>query len=198
MATTREHLKETAVRFGVRRQARSALDGVEILVSEVIGHLPSRLVRTFLAQAVLGIRVAPTAQLYRWREIRSGRNVTVGENTTIGLWATLDGREGITIGRSVNFSSEVSLWTLQHDPQSANFATKGGPIVIGDYAWISYRATVLPGVTVGEGAVVAAGAVVTKDVPPYAIVGGVPARVIGTRTDHLDYRLSRRDAAWFI
>jgi acetyltransferase-like isoleucine patch superfamily enzyme len=198
VAASRQHLKEAAVRLGVRRQARSALDGVEILVSEIIGHLPIGLVRTFLAQALLGVRLAPTAQLYRWREIRSGRRITIGEHTTIGLWATLDGREGITIGRSVNFSSEVSLWTLQHDPQSRSFDTKGGPITIGDYAWISYRATVLPGVTIGEGAVVAAGAVVTKDVPPYAIAGGVPARVIGTRTEQLDYRLSRSDAAWFI
>lgn len=198
MAASRQQLKAAAVRLGVRRQARSAFDGAEILVSEIVGHLPVRLVRTFLAQAVLGVRLAPTAQLYRWREIRSGRSITIGEHTTIGLWATLDGREGITIGRSVNVSSEVSLWTLQHDPQSAAFETRGGPITIGDYAWISYRATILPGVTIGEGAVVAAGAVVTKDVPPYAIAGGVPARVIGTRTERLDYRLSRGDAAWFI
>src|SRR4051812_34676761 len=198
MATTREHLKQRATQLGIRRPLRSAYDGIEILVSEIVGHLPIRWLRTALAQRLLGLRLAPTAQLYRWREIRSARNITIGDATTIGLWATLDGREGITIGRCVNFSSEVSLWTLQHDPQSPDFATKGGPISIGDYAWISYRAIILPGVTVGEGAVIAAGAIVTKDVPPYSIAGGIPAKVIGQRAEGLRYELSRSDAAWFI
>jgi acetyltransferase-like isoleucine patch superfamily enzyme len=198
MATPREQVKATAERFGLRRPARAAFDGAEILIGEIIGHLPVRSVRTLLARIVLGVRLAPTAQLYRWREVRSGRNITIGDGTTIGSWATLDGREGIRIGRCVNFSSEVSLWTLQHDPQSPDFATKGGPITIEDHAWISFRAIILPGVTVGEGAIVAAGAVVTKDVPPYAMVGGIPAKVIGTRTQDLRYELGRRGAAWFI
>jgi acetyltransferase-like isoleucine patch superfamily enzyme len=198
MTIAREQLKQVTTQLGVRRHLRSAYDGLEILLSEVVGHLPIRFVRNVLVRRLMGVDLAPTAQLYRWREVRSGRNISVGESTTIGLWATLDGREGITIGRCVNFSSEVSLWTLQHDPQSPEFATKGGPITIGDYAWISYRATILPGVTVGEGAVVAAGAVVTKDVPAYAIAGGIPAKVIGQRTDDLRYELNRRDAAWFI
>jgi maltose O-acetyltransferase len=65
-------------------------------------------------------------------------------------------------------------------------------VVIGDHAWIGYRALVLPGVTIGEGGVVAAGAVVTKDVPPYAIVAGNPARVVGQRTRDLTYELDYR------
>jgi acetyltransferase-like isoleucine patch superfamily enzyme len=194
----KDAINATLARLGLRRPARSAFDGAEILLGELVGHLPIRFVRNGLARVLLGVRLAPTAQLYRWREIRAGRNISIGESTTIGLWATLDGREGITIGRCVNFSSEVSLWTLQHDPQSPDFATKGGPITIEDHAWISYRATVLPGVTIGEGAVVAAGAVVTKDVPPHTIVGGIPAKVIGERTSDLRYELSRSDAAWFI
>ena len=67
--------------------------------------------------------------------------------------------------------------------------TKGDKVTISDYAWLSSRTTILPGVTIGEGAVVAAGAVVTKDVADHAIVAGVPARVIGTRTANLEYRL---------
>ena len=63
---------------------------------------------------------------------------------------------------------------MEHDPQSPDFAIRGGPVVIEDYAWIGGRAVILPGLRIGEGAVVATGAVVTKDVPPYTIVGGVP------------------------
>jgi acetyltransferase-like isoleucine patch superfamily enzyme len=116
------------------------------------------------------------------------------------MWATLDGRNGITIGKNVNFSSEVALWTLQHDYNSPTFATSGGPIVIGDRAWISFRATILPGVTIGEGAVVAANSVVTKDVPPFTVVGGIPAKKIGERTTDLsyDWTNARSHAAWLV
>ena len=68
-------------------------------------------------------------------------------------------------------------------------ASKGGLVVIIDRAWISCRVVILPGVTVGEGAVVAAGAVVTKNVPPYTIVAGVPAKEVGKRTKDLRYKL---------
>jgi maltose O-acetyltransferase len=72
-------------------------------------------------------------------------------------------------------------------------------VVVGDHAWLSFRCTVLPGVTIGEGAVVAAGAVVTKDVPRYAIVAGIPARVIGERSPRgLDYDLTLANTPWFV
>lgn len=146
------------------------------------------------------MHVAPTARLYRWREIRNPAAVQIGEGSIVGLWSVLDGRAGITIGRNVNISSDVSIWTYQHDLRSPDFSAHGGPVVIGDRAWISYRSTILPGVTIGEGAVVAAGAVVTKDVPAFAIVGGVPATIIGERPTDLRYELAdeRSKAAWMI
>jgi len=67
---------------------------------------------------------------------------------------------------------------------------KGAPVIIEDYAWVSSRTTLLPGVTIGKGAVVAAGAVVTKSVEPYTVVGGVPAKKIGERSKELNYKLS--------
>jgi acetyltransferase-like isoleucine patch superfamily enzyme len=131
--------------------------------------------------------------------VRDPQGVSIGANSTVGSWAILDGRRAIQIGRNVNLSSEVALWTLQHDPQSESFAVTGGPITIEDYAWISFRATILPGVTVGRGAVVAAGAVVAKDVPPHKIVGGIPAKVIGERRADLSYQLgSAGYCYWFI
>ena len=73
------------------------------------------------------------------------------------------------------------IWTLHHDYNDINFKTVGDRVKIGDYAWICSGAIILPGVEIGEGAVVAAGAVVTKNVDPYCIVGGVPAKKIGER-----------------
>jgi acetyltransferase-like isoleucine patch superfamily enzyme len=77
--------------------------------------------------------------------------------------------------------------TGSHDYKSRNFQGIFKPIVIEDYAWVGVGATILQGVTIGKGAVVCAGAVVTKDVPPYAVVAGVPAQTIDTRPDDLDY-----------
>ncbi len=175
---------------------RGCGEGLELVAGEALGRLPLVGLRTLLARRLLGISIDRSARLYRWREVRRGRRISIGPGSTIGLWATLDGREGIMIGSNVNLSSEVALWTLQHDPQSETFATRGGPIVIEDFAWISYRAVVLPGVHIGEGAVVAAGAVVTRDVEPYHIVGGVPARTIGTRTRNLAYTFGGAEPPW--
>lgn len=178
---------------------RGAKEGSVFLASEVIGHLPFGSLRLAGAK-LLGVKVARTAKIYRWREMRSGSGISIGDGSIVGLWATLDGRKGISIGRYVNISNEVAMWTLQHDYNSPTFQTVGGPIVIGDRAWISFRATILPGVTIGEGAVVAAGSVVTRDVPPYTVVGGIPAKPIASRSEQIDYewRRTRATAPWFI
>lgn len=114
--------------------------------------------------------------------------VSVAAGSMIGENSFLDGYSGLTIGRNVLVAHNVSIIAEDH-----GFATRripirrqpktGGPIVIGDDVWIGCGARVLKGVTIGQGAIVGAGAVVTKDVLPYSIVGGIPARVIGMRPD---------------
>lgn len=92
----------------------------------------------------------------------------------------------------MDIAQDVQIWTLEHDVVSPRHGLKNGGVVIKENVWIASRATILPGVTIGEGAVVAAGAVVTKDVEPYAIVGGVPAKKIGERNKNLEYALNYR------
>lgn len=171
--------------------------GFELRALEALGHVPSHGLRKH-ALLVCGLTIAPDAQLYGWNEIRSPGNISIGAGSTIGRDAILDGRYGIIIGASVNLSSEVALWTAQHDLTSRTFDVEGAPIRVGDFAWLSFRSTVLPGVTVGEGAVVAAGAIVTRDVAPYVIVGGAPARPIGERPRDLDYKLPHSLANYFL
>lgn len=152
----------------------------------IVANMPLYPLRRFLYKR-FGVSIGEGAVIYQGLEIRKPSGVVIGEDSSIGHRCTLDGRCGITIGKHVNMSSEVMVWTLQHDMNSSSFAATGGAVEIGDYAWISARAIILPGRRIGKGAVVAAGAVVTKDVNDYSIVGGVPARVLGRRSIDLDY-----------
>lgn len=129
-------------------------------------------------------------------ETRRGKNIILGNHCIINKNVLLDGRGGtLTLGDNVDIAQEVNIWTLSHDPNDDFHTTRGADVTIEDYVWIASRATILPGIRVGRGAVVAAGSVVTKDVPPRSIVAGVPAKVIGQRTSELSYTLNHRP--WF-
>ena len=125
----------------------------------------------------------------------TGYQVRIGANSVVNRGTYLDGRAALTIGDNVNIAHQALLQTLTHDPRSANFSVVGRKVAIHDHAWIGARAIVCPGVTVGEGAVVGAGAVVTRDVPPWTIVAGNPARTIGERPKVVGYR--GRYFPWF-
>jgi maltose O-acetyltransferase len=107
--------------------------------------------------------------------------ISIGNGTIVGMGCFLGGEAGLKIGRNVNISSFVVLLGGRHDANDPTFASILEPIEVEDHAWLATRATVVGGVRIGRGAIVAAGAVVTRDVPPYTIVGGVPARKIGDR-----------------
>ena len=95
----------------------------------------------------------------------------------------------LKIGNNVSIAGEVRMYTMQHDIDDPDFHEVGAPVVIDDYAVIGTRVTLLPGVHIGKGAVVASGAVVTHDVEPYSVVGGVPAKHIRYRSKDLRYTL---------
>lgn len=125
-------------------------------------------------------------------DIRSPWKGRIGNNVVINKRVVLDVRGGVFIGNNVDIAQDVQIWTAEHDVHGTDHKMTSAPVTICDNVWIASRATILPGVTIGEGAVVAAGAVVTKDVPPYAIVGGVPARKIGERSHELNYTLKHK------
>ena len=115
-----------------------------------------------------------------------GGSLTVGDFAFIGRGCEIDVAESVTIGAHTLLAPNVFITDHTHNHAKAQRLDQQGsrvtPVVIGADAWIGAHAVVLAGVTIGDGAIVGAGAVVTKDVPPYAIVAGVPARVIGSRT----------------
>jgi len=181
-----------------RSAIRGLAEGMYAVAMAVTLRVPSATIRSCVLRFGFGMQLHPAAHIYMLRDVRDARQIQVGAGTIIGSGCILDGRRGIKIGKSVNFSSEACVWTLQHDPQSPSFDIAGGPVEIRDHAWISMRAIILPGVTIGKGAVVAAGAVVTKDVDDWTIVGGVPAKKIGARNQTKYVLDAHRNAAWFI
>ena len=145
-----------------------------------ISNFPSKHIRQwFLSFA--GVKMDGPVRFYPGFHIRAPKGIHIGSNVSIGPGVLLDGRKGLEIGNSAVIAYDAIIWTLNHDYNDVHFAGKGAPVKIGSYAWVCSRSVILPGITVGEGAVVATGAVVTKDVPPYTIVGGIPAKIIGTR-----------------
>ncbi len=108
-----------------------------------------------------------------------GATLSVGDDTYVNNGAVLSARQSVTVGRRCQIASGVMLMDADfHAVGDLAAPGKAAPIVVEDDVWLATRAVVLKGVTVGRGAVVAAGAVVTKDVPPYTLVAGVPARPI--------------------
>jgi len=170
---------------------------INYITNYVIARFPSFTVRHGWYTRVVGLRLDPEARIhlgcYVWlyglrRTRRTG--ASVGARTWINRSCTLDLRGGLDIGADVSISPEVMILTATHGIDSPSFEVLNRRVVIEDHVWIGTRATILPGVTLGRGAVVAAGAVVTRDVPPLTIVGGVPAREIGSRDPSiLEYRL---------
>lgn len=156
-----------------------------------IGRLPSHRLRIWLYRNFFGAKLGKNVVLYYGTEIRGHHKLKIGKGSIVGDRAILDARRGgIEIGENVNIGTGVSLWTGQHDyndPYFRSMPGRRGPIKIGNRAWIGPGVIILHNVTVGEGAVIAAGAVVTKDVPPYTLVGGIPAKPIGDRNKNLLY-----------
>ena len=167
------------------------------LTNEIIANLPSRTLRHLWYRRALGVEIADGAKVFmhvtfsiRGRHALGHPPIRIGRRSLINQGCWIDGRGGLSIGSDVNISRGTWILGGDHDVDDPYLATRFRPVQIGDRVFIGGRAIVCAGVTLGEGAVVAAGAVVTKDVAPYTVVAGVPARPIRSRTRDLRYELS--------
>lgn len=160
------------------------------------GYVPFHHYRRFIYR-IFGVQIGRGSTIHMFASFYNPYNIEIGQDTIIGEGAVLDGRARLIVGDHVDIASEVMIYNAEHDINSKDFTkAKLETVEIGDYVFIGPRAIILPGVKIGRGAVIAAGAVVTKDVSDLTIVGGVPAKEIGKRDqDTLTYKLGR--AAWF-
>lgn len=167
----------------------------QVFLLHLVALIPSHTLRRFYFR-VAGITIGKGSTIHTGARFYDPRNISIGNDSIIGEGTMLDGRDSIKIGDHVDIASEVMIYNCEHNIEDENFSATCGPVTIESYVFIGPRAILLPGVTLGKGAVVAAGAVVTKDVAPFAVVGGVPAKIIGERKNKdLRYKLGR--ARWF-
>ena len=176
----------------LRKIRRWWLNGIwsdlRLWVLTMVGYVPSHRVRNVVYRS-MGVKLPKSSSIHWRARFFDPQGLTVGEHTTIGNDGFFDARDRISIGSSVNIAAEVRIYTREHDIDDPLFAEKGGSVIIEDYVYIGTRVTILPGITIGKGAVVASGAVVAKCVPPYMLVGGVPAKPIRERSRDLRYKL---------
>jgi maltose O-acetyltransferase len=179
-----------AVKKIINRVKNYFLD-FELMLLRWVGYSPFYFKRKFFYR-LAGIKIGKKSKIHMFANFFLPSNISIGEDTIIGSGVFLDGRAPLKIGNHVDIASEVMIYNAEHDLESETFKAREESVEVGDYVFIGPRVIILPGVKIGKGAVVAAGAVVTKDVPDFAIVGGVPAKVIGERkTKDLHYKLGR-------
>lgn len=177
-----------------------------VFLCTLTGLIASHTIRLFLYRHLFRVGIGRDSSIHWLARFNNPAGISIGHNTVIGNDAFLDGRykrsgrsylrdffsptaHPLTIGNNVSIAGEVRIFTMQHDIDDPDFKEVEGDVVIDDYAVIGTRVTILPGVHIGKGAVVASGAVVTHDVEPYSLVGGVPAKHIRYRFKDLRYTL---------
>jgi acetyltransferase-like isoleucine patch superfamily enzyme len=192
-STTKASLKaaHTSILIKVYRALNPYFYGLMRYSIVKVGRIPSFRIRRFFYKYVFCMQITKKTIIYGGCEIRSPWNIKA-DNCVISNNCLLDGRYGITIGNNVVFGVGVHIWTAEHsvnDPYFEVLPSNCQPVNIHNRAWICSDTTILPGVTIGEGAVIASRACLTKNAEAFGVYGGVPAKKIGDRNTGLLYEL---------
>jgi acetyltransferase-like isoleucine patch superfamily enzyme len=179
------------VRSGLRERIALPLRSLLLAgANQGIARLPGHRLRRAYYRHVLGWQIGRDSSIHQGLVLYGGRGrVVIGDQSTIQLGCLIAGvgMAELVIGNNVAIAYRSTIILGGHDIRARDFHMILGPVTIEDYVFVGANATILGGVTLGEGCVVGAGAVVGKPVAPYAIVTGNPAKVVGERPRDLDY-----------
>jgi acetyltransferase-like isoleucine patch superfamily enzyme len=160
------------------------------LSNHVVSRIVFSSVRMWWYRRVMRFSIGPGSSILTDFRVATCRNISIGSNCVVNNGCRFDNRYPIRIGNNVSVSYGTHILTKGHDMNDPDFKTVGSSVIIEDRVWTCTNAMILPGVRLGQGSVVLSGAVVTKDVEPYSVVGGNPAQIIRTRSRDLRYTLS--------
>ena len=180
-----------------RLHERGAIPDRDYVLNHVVNRIPFVGAR-MRAYKALGVRFddLASANIALGVDVWDGGGLTIGARSTIGQRCYIDARAGVRLDSDVSISRGVSVLTAEHVIDDPEFGTALAGVHFGSRSWVGLGAIVLPGVNVGEGAVIAAGAVVTRDGEPWGVVGGTPAKPLRTRPGPMSYELDFRPA-WY-
>ncbi|NDP22506.1 MAG: acyltransferase [Paludibacter sp.] len=156
------------------------------ICNHFISHIPSHTLRLWFYTSIMGFKLGKGSTIFMNCKFDCARGLTIGQNSIINANCRIDSRGSIEIGNNVSISEDVIILTADHD-ELFEISGRNKKVIIEDYVWIGTRATIMPGVTLGKGAVVATGAIVTKNVETLNVVAGIPARFIKTRPATFEY-----------
>jgi acetyltransferase-like isoleucine patch superfamily enzyme len=200
LASIKDTLKNIAIKTGIiklyrlfwykRDRVRAFWAATKYyFYNSYLTHFPSYTMRTAYLRHVLKIPIGTDTSIHMGCFF-TGNNIKIGCNTVIARNCYFDGRAYlIEIKNNVSIAPEAYILTMSHSVNSPTFDTVGGAVIIEDYVWMGARVMILPGVTAGKGSVLGAAAVITKNVEPYTVVAGSPAKKIGDRSEDLQYNL---------
>lgn len=166
---------------------RIGLSIIGYVYNNIVTYIPSHHLRILFLNCC-GAKISISSRIDMGTNVMRSTRISIGAHTHINRSCILQAAAPIVIGNNVSISFRCNILAASHKVNSPTFEGNHRPICIEDHVWIGVGATILNGVVIGEGAVVCAGAVVTKDVPPFTIVGGIPAKKIGERNHDLRYQ----------
>ena len=189
---TGKNLSSQEVAKKAANRAFNIIIDLELLILNFVScTVPFHSIRKLFYRAA-GLKIGKNSFIHMGARFYLPRGVSIGDGTVIGDHCFMDGRALLKIGNNVDIASDVMIYNSEHDINSEGFDPIEEPVEIEDYVFVGPRVIILPGVKIGKGAVAGAGAVVTKNVAPFKVVGGVPAKEIGERKNkNPNYKLGR-------
>ena len=179
-------------------RARRLVASLEVTALYIGSFVPSNSLRKSLLR-VFGAKVGLGVAIHHGIRVRAARRLIIADDVWIGEGVAIDARGGVAIGKSTSVGDFVQIISAQHDWRATDFRYTTAPVDIGHHCWINSRSIIIPGTNVGDGSVIGAGAVVTRDTPPWTLNVGTPARVIADRPQELNYSLeaAERKLYWW-